>query len=115
MALDNMAEMLSHCGRSLPHALMMLIPEAWGVKYQMSEDKRGFYEYHSILMEPWDGPAAISFTDGRVIGCCLDRNGLRPARYVETKDDLFVLASEVGVLEFPPERIRKKAGSGPAR
>jgi len=115
MALDNMAEMLTACGRSLPHAMMMLVPEAWGARYQMSEDKRGFYEYHSILMEPWDGPAAISFTDGRIIGSCLDRNGLRPARYMETTDNLFVLASEVGVLEFPPERIKSKGRVGPGQ
>ena len=115
MALDNVAEMLSACGRSLPHAMMMLIPQAWGQKYQMSEDQRGFFEYHSILMEPWDGPAAISFTDGRVIGCCLDRNGLRPARYVVTKDNLVVLASEVGVLEFPPGDIKSKGRVGPGQ
>jgi len=113
MALDNVAEMLTACGRSLPHAMMMLIPEAWGQKYQMSEDQRGFYEYHSILMEPWDGPAAISFTDGRLIGSCLDRNGLRPARYVVTTDGLFVLASEVGVLEFEPGKIKAKGRVGP--
>ena len=115
MALDNVAETLTACGRSLPHTMMMLIPEAWGQKYQMSEDQRGFYEYHSILMEPWDGPAAISFTDGRVIGSCLDRNGLRPARYVVTTDGLFVLASEVGVLEFEPERIKAKGRVGPGQ
>ena len=113
MALDNIAEMLAACGRSLPHVMMMLVPEPWGEKYQMSEDQRGFFEYHSILMEPWDGPAAIAFTDGRVIGCCLDRNGLRPARYVLTTDNMFVLASEVGVLEFEPERIRSKGRVGP--
>ncbi len=115
MALDNIAEMLTACGRSLPHVMMMLIPQAWGAKYQMSEDLRGFFEYHSILMEPWDGPAAVSFTDGRVIGSCLDRNGLRPARYVVTTDNLFVLASEVGVLEFEPERIRSKGRVGPGQ
>ncbi len=115
MALDNIAEMLSACGRSLPHAMMMLIPQAWGEKYQMSEDLRGFFEYHSILMEPWDGPAAIAFTDGRVIGSCLDRNGLRPARYVVTTDNLFVLASEVGVLEFEPQRILSKGRVGPGQ
>jgi len=115
MALDNVAELLTACGRSLPHAMMMLIPQAWGQKYQMSEDQRGFFEYHSILMEPWDGPAAISFTDGRVIGACLDRNGLRPARYIVTKDNLLVLASEVGVLEFPPEDIMSKGRVGPGQ
>jgi len=114
-ALDNIVEMLTNCGRSLPHSLMMLIPEAWGEKYQMSQDKRGFYEYHSILMEPWDGPAAIAFTDGRIIGGCLDRNGLRPARYVVTTDDRIVMASEVGVLEFPPEQIRSKGRIGPGQ
>ncbi len=115
MALDNMVEMLTNCGRSLPHSMMMLIPEAWGEKYQMSQDKRGFYEYHSILMEPWDGPAAIAFTDGRIIGGCLDRNGLRPARYIITTDDRIVMASEVGVLEFPPEKIRSKGRIGPGQ
>ena len=115
LALDNMVELLCLCGRSLPHTLMMLIPEAWGVKYQMSEDKRGFYEYHSILMEPWDGPAAIAFTDGRIIGSCLDRNGLRPARYVVTEDGLIVMASEVGVLDFPSEKIKSKGRVGPGQ
>ena len=115
MALDNMVEMLTRCGRALPHSVMMLIPEPWGEKYQMSQDKRGFLEYHSALMEPWDGPAALAFTDGRVIGSCLDRNGLRPARYVVTDDDLFVLASEAGVLEFPAEKIRSKGRVGPGQ
>jgi len=115
MALDNMVEMLTACGRSLPHTLMMLIPEAWGEKYQMSQDKRGFYEYHSILMEPWDGPAAIAFTDGRIIGSCLDRNGLRPARYLVTEDKLIVMASEAGVLDFPPDKIKNKGRVGPGQ
>ncbi|MBN2289766.1 MAG: glutamate synthase large subunit, partial [Candidatus Glassbacteria bacterium] len=115
MALDNMVEMLAACGRSLPHTLMMLVPEAWGEKYRMSQDKRGFYEYHSILMEPWDGPAAIAFTDGRIIGSCLDRNGLRPARYLVTSDGLMVMASEAGVLDFPPEKIKSKGRVGPGQ
>ena len=83
-------------GRSLPHAVMMMIPEPWDKHDQMSPEKRAFYEYHSHLMEPWDGPAAIGFTDGSVVGAVLDRNGLRPSRYVVTKDDRVIMASEVG-------------------
>ena len=93
----------------------MLIPEAWAGNPDMDEDKRAFYEYHASLMEPWDGPAAIAFTDGRVIGATLDRNGLRPGRYIVTKDDLVVLASEAGVLEVPAEDIRKKGRLQPGR
>lgn len=104
--LDNALELLVAGGRSLPHAIMMLIPEAFGEKYTMSRDKRAFYEYHSALMEPWDGPAGIVFTDGRYIGGTLDRNGLRPNRYTITTDGLVVAGSETGVLEFPPERIK---------
>ena len=106
--LDNALELLVQGGRSLPHALMMLIPEAWGSNEQMPHDRRSFYEYHACMMEPWDGPAAIAFTDGKVIGAILDRNGLRPARYLVTKDDLVVMASETGVLEFEPENIKEK-------
>ena len=91
-----------------PHALMMMIPEAFGPRYHISTDKRAFYEYHAAIMEPWDGPAAMVFTDGRLVGGTLDRNGLRPCRYVVTTDGLVVLASEVGVIEFPPEQIRQK-------
>jgi len=102
---DNVLELLVMGGRSLPHAIMMMIPEAYGERAEISEDRRAFYEFHSSLMEPWDGPAALAFCDGRYIGATLDRNGLRPARYTVTKDGLVCLASETGVLEFPPENI----------
>lgn len=110
---DNCLELLVAGGYSLPHAMMMLIPEAWGAKDGagkplMDEDRRAFYEYHAALMEPWDGPAAVAFTDGRMIGATLDRNGLRPARYLVTDDDIVMMASEMGVLTFPQEKIVKK-------
>ena len=114
-SLDNAVEFLYQSGRSLPHVMAMLIPEAWAGNPDMDEEKRAFYEYHASLMEPWDGPAAIAFTDGRVIGATLDRNGLRPGRYIVTKDDLVVLASEAGVLEVPAEDVRKKGGCMPGR
>ena len=114
-SLDNAVEFLYQSGRSLPHVMAMLIPEAWSGNPDMDEDKRAFYEYHASLMEPWDGPAAIAFTDGRVIGATLDRNGLRPGRYIVTKDDLVVLASEAGVIEVPPEDVRKKGRLQPGR
>jgi glutamate synthase domain-containing protein 2/glutamate synthase domain-containing protein 1/glutamate synthase domain-containing protein 3 len=114
-SLDNAVEFLFQSGRSLPHVMAMLIPEAWSANPDMDEDKRAFYEYHASLMEPWDGPAAIAFTDGRVIGATLDRNGLRPGRYIVTKDDLVVLASEAGVIEVPAEDIRKKGRLQPGR
>jgi glutamate synthase domain-containing protein 2/glutamate synthase domain-containing protein 1/glutamate synthase domain-containing protein 3 len=114
-SLDNAAEFLYQAGRSLPHVMAMLIPEAWAGNPDMDEDKRAFYEYHASLMEPWDGPAAIAFTDGRVIGATLDRNGLRPGRYIVTKDDLVVLASEAGVIEVPAEEVRKKGRLQPGR
>jgi glutamate synthase (NADPH) large chain len=104
-ALDNVLEMLVMCGRGLPHAMMMLIPPAWEKDELMDKTHRAFYEYHACLTEPWDGPAAVAFTDGRYIGGILDRNGLRPCRYVITKDGLVVLASEVGVLDMPAENI----------
>ncbi len=107
-SFDNALELLVAGGYSLPHAMMLLIPEAWAGNPLMSEKRRAFYEYHAALMEPWDGPAAIAFTDGRQIGATLDRNGLRPARYVVTDDDMVVMASEVGVLDIPEERIVKK-------
>lgn len=112
---DNALELLVMAGRSLPHAVMMMIPEAWGNKYLMSEDKRAFYEYHAALMEPWDGPAAMIFTDGRYIGGTLDRNGLRPARYTITHDGLIFLASETGVLDIPVDRIRAHGRLQPGR
>src|SRR5438046_5900271 len=95
---DNVLEFLVMNGRSLPHALLMMIPEPWGGNDTMKPDRRAFYEFHSSLMEPWDGPASIAFTDGTVIGAVLDRNGLRPSRYCVTKDDLVVMASEVGEI-----------------
>ena len=112
-SLDNMFEMLVAAGRDAPHAMMMLIPQAWGAKYHMGRDIRAFYEYHSALMEPWDGPAAVAFTDGIGIGATLDRNGLRPARWTLTKDGLFVLASETGVLDIPPENVARHGRLGP--
>jgi glutamate synthase (NADPH/NADH) large chain len=105
---DNALELLVAGGYSLPHAMMMLIPEAWSSNTLMDEDRRAFYEYHAALMEPWDGPAAVAFTDGRMIGATLDRNGLRPARYLVTDDDYVMMASEMGVLTFPEEKIVKK-------
>ena len=106
-SLDNMFELLVAAGRDAPHAMMMLVPQAWGTKYHMGHDVRAFYEYHSALMEPWDGPAAIAFTDGISLGATLDRNGLRPARWTLTKDGLFVLASETGVLDIPLESVER--------
>lgn len=105
---DNALELLVTGGYPLAHAMMLLIPEAWAGNPLMDEKQRAFYEYHAALMEPWDGPAAMAFTDGRMIGATLDRNGLRPARYLVTRDDLVVMASEMGVLDIPEERIVKK-------
>jgi glutamate synthase (ferredoxin) len=113
--LDNVLEMLVLTGRSLPHAIKMMIPEPWAGHESMSAEKKAFYEYHSCLMEPWDGPASIAFTDGVRIGAVLDRNGLRPARYYVTKDDLVIMASEVGVLAVPPERVAHKGRLQPGR
>ena len=112
---DNCLELLVLSGRSLPHAMMMMIPEPWTKHESMSPEKRAFYEYHSCLMEPWDGPASIAFTDGRRIGAVLDRNGLRPSRYYITTDDLVIMASEVGVLDVPAERVRQKGRLQPGR
>ena len=113
--LDNALEMLVLCGRSLPHAVMMLIPEAWDGHEDMSDVKKAFYEYHSCLMEPWDGPASIAFTDGTVIGAVLDRNGLRPSRYCVTKSGMVVMASEVGVLDIPAEQVTFKGRLQPGK
>ena len=113
--LDNAVEFLLRGGRSLPHAIAMLIPEAWEGNPHMDLDRRGFCEFHGAMMEPWDGPALIAFTDGRVIGGTLDRNGLRPARWLVTDDDLVVLASEAGALEIDPERIVEKGRIHPGR
>jgi glutamate synthase (ferredoxin) len=112
---DNCLEFLALSGRSLPHAVMMMIPEPWENHESMDEKKHAFYEYHSSLMEPWDGPASIAFTDGTVVGAVLDRNGLRPSRYYVTKDDLVIMASEVGVLDVPPERVLEKRRLQPGR
>ncbi|MBN1510126.1 MAG: glutamate synthase large subunit [Sedimentisphaerales bacterium] len=112
---DNVLELLVRSGRSMPHAMMMMIPEAFGAKYHISTDKRAFYEYHSSFMEPWDGPAAMLFTDGRIVGGTLDRNGLRPCRYLVTTDGLAIIGSEAGVVEFPPEKIRVKGRLRPGR
>jgi glutamate synthase (NADPH/NADH) large chain len=112
---DNALELLLLAGRSLPEAVMMMIPEAWQNHPTMPEEKRAFYEYHSALQEPWDGPASISFTDGRYIGAVLDRNGLRPSRYYITKDDKVVMASEVGVLDINPSDVKFKGRLQPGR
>ena len=128
---DNCLELLVMGGRSLPHAMMMMIPEPWAGHETMSDEKKAFYEYHSCLMEPWDGPASVAFTDGTMIGATLDRNGLRPSRYYVTKDDLVIMASEAGVLPMSrrsasPARAacsraacssstRRKAASSPTR
>ncbi len=112
---DNVLEFLYLGGRPLAHAVMMMIPEPWAKHESMSEDKRAFYEFHASLMEPWDGPASIGFTDGTTLGAILDRNGLRPSRYYVTSDDLVILASEAGVLEVPPEKIVHKGRLQPGR
>lgn len=112
---DNALEFLTQGGYSLAHAMMMLIPEAWAGNKLMDQDRKAFYEYHAALMEPWDGPAAVAFTDGRQIGATLDRNGLRPARYIVTDDDRVIMASEAGVLPVPEERIVKKWRLQPGR
>jgi glutamate synthase (NADPH) large chain len=112
---DNVLELLVLAGRSLPHAMMMMIPEPWSNHESMSQQRKDFYEFHGCLMEPWDGPASVAFTDGIRIGATLDRNGLRPSRYYVTKDGLVVMASEVGVLDIPPERILEKGRLQPGR
>jgi glutamate synthase domain-containing protein 2/glutamate synthase domain-containing protein 1/glutamate synthase domain-containing protein 3 len=112
---DTVLELLVMSGRSLPHAMMMMIPEAWSKNDLMDPDRRAFYEYHATMMEPWDGPAAVVFTDGIQIGATLDRNGLRPSRYVITKDDLVVLCSEVGVLDIPENNILRKGRLQPGK
>src|SRR5438105_1519832 len=112
---DNVLELLVMAGRSLPHAILMMIPEPWSGHETMTPEVKAFYEFHSALMEPWDGPASIAFTDGRVIGAVLDRNGLRPSRYYVTKDDLVIMASEVGVLDIPAEDILLKERLHPGR
>jgi len=117
--LDNMAELLTLGGRTLPHAMMMMIPEAWerdtGVREPAPDDRRSFYRYASSLVEPWDGPAAIVFSDGQLVGATLDRNGLRPARWTLTTDGRAILASETGVVDVPPERVQAKGRLSPGR
>jgi glutamate synthase domain-containing protein 2/glutamate synthase domain-containing protein 1/glutamate synthase domain-containing protein 3 len=112
---DNAVELLVQAGRSLPHAMAMLIPEAWAGNPHMKPEKRAFYEYHACMMEPWDGPAAIAFTDGRSIGAILDRNGLRPGRYVVTHDEHVIMASEAGVLDIDPELVKMKGRLQPGK
>ncbi len=114
-SLDNVVELLTLGGRELPHVMAMLIPEAWDQDATMDPSKKAFYEYHASLMEPWDGPAAVAFTDGRLIGATLDRNGLRPARYLVTKDGLLIMASETGVLPVKPEEIKYKGRLQPGK
>ena len=114
-SLDSVVELLYHAGRSLPHCIMMLIPEAWQHHATMPDERRAFYEYHAHCMEPWDGPATVPFSDGRYIGAVLDRNGLRPSRYTVTHDGLVVMASETGVLEIAPERVLRKGRLQPGR
>jgi glutamate synthase domain-containing protein 2/glutamate synthase domain-containing protein 1/glutamate synthase domain-containing protein 3 len=112
---DNVFELLSLGGRSLEHVMMMMVPEAFGSRYHISEDKRAFFEYHAAILEPWDGPAAISFTDGVRVGAALDRNGLRPARYVVTRSGMIVLASEIGVLDIPAHDVLEKGRLAPGK
>jgi len=113
--LDNVIEILAHTGRSLPHVMMMLIPEAWDGNEHMDPIKKAFYEYHATLMEPWDGPAAITFTDGKLVGALLDRNGLRPLRYVVTSDDRVIAASEAGVLPIDESTVVTKGRLQPGK
>src|SRR5260370_27290687 len=112
---DHRLGLLMLAGISLPHAMMMMVPEPFSGHEAMSEEKKAFYEYHSCLMEPWDGPASIAFTDGIRIAAVLDRNGLRPSRYYVTRDDRVILASEVGVLDIPPDQILIKGRLQPGR
>ena len=114
-SLDNAVEMLTLAGRDLPHVMAMLIPEAWDADSTMPTEKKAFYEYHASLMEPWDGPAAVAFTDGKWLGATLDRNGLRPARYMVTKDGVLILASETGVLPVRPEEVAYKGRLQPGK
>lgn len=115
LIFDNALELLTLAGRSLPHAVMMMIPEPWTAHETMGPEKKAFYKYHACLMEPWDGPASIAFTDGTMMGAVLDRNGLRPSRYYVTKDDLVIMASEAGVLPIPPEQVALKGRLQPGR
>ena len=114
-SFDEVVELLYMAGRSLPHAMMMMIPEAWEKQSDISQDRKNFYDYHSMLIEPWDGPAAVVFTDGELVGATLDRNGLRPGRYIITDDGLVVLASEIGVADIDPSRIVRKGRLQPGK
>jgi glutamate synthase (NADPH) large chain len=114
-SLDNAVQLLNMAGRELPHVMAMLIPEAWDADTTMAAEKKAFYEYHASLMEPWDGPAAVAFTDGKMIGATLDRNGLRPARYLVTHDGLLIMASETGVLPIKPEQVKYKGRLQPGK
>ena len=114
-SLDNVLEFLVMSGKSLPHAMAMLVPESWNQKNPISDNLRAFYEYHSTFMEPWDGPACLLFSDGRYAGGMLDRNGLRPARYLVTHDDVMIIASETGTVEFEPARIKAKGRLKPGK
>jgi glutamate synthase (NADPH/NADH) large chain len=114
-SFDEVVELLYLAGRSLPHAMMMMIPEAWEKQTDISENRKNFYDYHSMLIEPWDGPAAVIFTDGSLVGATLDRNGLRPGRFVVTDDGLVVLASEIGVADIDPSRIVRKGRLQPGK
>ena len=114
-SFDEVLELLTLSGRSLPHAIMMMVPEAYEKQADIAPDLRAFYDYHSMLMEPWDGPAALIFTDGTMVGATLDRNGLRPGRWTETTDGLIVIGSETGVLDFEPARIKRRGRLSPGR
>ncbi|MDQ1547097.1 MAG: glutamate synthase large chain, partial [Actinomycetota bacterium] len=114
-SFDEVVELLSLSGRSLPHSIMMMVPEAWENQPDIDPTRRAFFEYHSMLMEPWDGPAALVFTDGSLVGATLDRNGLRPGRYLVTDDDLVILASEIGVLDIAPEKVVRKGRLRPGK
>ncbi len=114
-SLDNALELLKNGGREIHHAMAMLMPQAWGKKYPMGPDMRGFFEYHAGFMEPWDGPAAVVFTDGERVGACLDRNGLRPARYSLTKDGVMIFASEAGVLHVPDKELAERGALRPGQ
>lgn len=113
--LDNVVELLTLSGRSLPHVMMMLVPEAWDGNESMEDYKKSFYEYHASIMEPWDGPASISFTDGKIVGATLDRNGLRPSRYTLLDDDTLIMASEAGVVDFDPAKVVAKGRLQPGK
>ena len=114
-SMDMVLELLLHTGRSLPEIMMILVPEAWEKHKSMNDSKKAFYEFNSCLMEPWDGPASIPFTDGKYIGALLDRNGLRPSRYTVTKDGYVVVSSETGVIEIEPENIHKHGRLEPGK